>query len=156
VDIITPTQRSALMARIRGRDTGPERSVRRLLHGLGYRFRLHVSDLPGRPDIAFRSRRIVIFVHGCFWHRHNCGLAYSPKTRPEFWQTKFEQNVRRDKMVQRALKRAGWRVVVVWECEIVRLSKLTARLTKLLGPPSVVKTDAHPAKARVRAKPARR
>jgi DNA mismatch endonuclease (patch repair protein) len=157
VDIITPSQRSALMARIRGRDTGPELSVRRLLHGLGYRFRLHVNDLPGRPDIAFRSKRIVIFVHGCFWHRHNCGLAYSPKTRPEFWQKKFDQNIKRDKTVHKALKRAGWRVIVVWECEVERLSKLTVRLTKLLGAPGVVRTDFHSvAQTRVRAKPARR
>jgi DNA mismatch endonuclease (patch repair protein) len=145
------------MARIRGKDTGPERAVRRLLHNLGYRFRLHVSDLPGRPDIAFRSKRTVVFVHGCFWHRHNCSLAYSPKTRPEFWQRKFDQNVRRDKLVQKALRSAGWRVIIVWECEIERLSKLAARLTMLLGVPSSVKTSLHlPARTRARANPARR
>src|SRR5262245_45810086 len=89
-DIMSPEKRSTLMSRIRGKDTGPEMTVRRLLHRLGYRFRLHTRDLPGRPDIVFRSRRTVIFVHGCFWHRHDCRFAYVPKTRRQFWKTKFD------------------------------------------------------------------
>jgi DNA mismatch endonuclease (patch repair protein) len=157
MDIITPRERSALMARIRGRDTGPERLVRRLLHGLGYRFRLHARDLPGRPDITLRSRRVAILVHGCFWHRHACGLAYSPKTRPEFWRAKFEQNVKRDQTVRAALKRAGWRVIVVWECQLERPQRLASRLTRLLGPAGAFKAvSQRAAQTRVGAKPLRR
>src|SRR5262249_47949934 len=134
MDIITPEQRSALMARIRGRDTGPEKSVRKLLCALGYRFRLYARDLPGRPDIVLRSRRTVIFVHRCFWHRHNCPLAYTPKTRTEFWQRKFAQNVSRDRRVRSELESAGWQVIVVWECQLDKLPALAARLAKSLGP----------------------
>jgi DNA mismatch endonuclease (patch repair protein) len=133
-DIMSPEKRSALMARIRGRDTGPEMVVRRLLHGMGYRFRVHERDLPGRPDIVFRSRRAVIFVHGCFWHRHDCGLGYMPKTRHQFWQAKFERNVKRDQEVKGKLEATGWRVTVVWECELDRLPALSTRLIKSLGP----------------------
>jgi DNA mismatch endonuclease (patch repair protein) len=135
---MSPEKRSALMARIRGRNTKPEMIVRRLLHGMGYRFRLHGRDLPGRPDIVFRSRRTVVFVHGCFWHRHDCGLAYMPKTRQQFWQDKFNGNVRRDQRVKNELTAAGWRVIFVWECEIDQLSTLSARLVKSLGTPGRV------------------
>lgn len=135
MDIITPAQRSILMSRIRGKDTGPELTVRRLLYRLGYRYRLHARDLPGRPDIVFKSRRNIIFVHGCFWHRHDCGLAYSPKTRRKFWERKFNSNVTRDRFVQRTLRSAGWRVLIIWECQINRQSILTKRLVKFLGPP---------------------
>jgi DNA mismatch endonuclease, patch repair protein len=133
-DIMSPAKRSALMARIRGRDTGPELAVRRILHAMGYRFRLHARDLPGRPDIVLRSRSTVVFVHGCFWHRHDCGLAYTPRTRHDFWQRKFNQNVERDRQAKRKLEAAGWRVVVVWECQLDRPSALTARLAAILGP----------------------
>ena len=134
-DIMSSEKRSALMARIHGKDTGPEMIVRRLLHSLGYRFRLHSRDLPGRPDIVFRSRRVAVFVHGCFWHRHDCGLAYMPKTRLQFWREKFDRNVKRDQEVKKKLKAAGWRVTIVWECELEQLSALSARLIKSLGPP---------------------
>lgn len=137
-DIMSPEKRSALMGRIRGRDTGPEMIVRRLLHSMGYRFRLHGRDLPGRPDIVFRSRRAVIFVHGCFWHRHDCGLGYMPKTRQQFWQTKFDGNVRRDRKAMNELEAAGWRVIIVWECQIGKPSILAARLTNALGQPGRV------------------
>lgn len=132
---MSPAKRSALMSRIRGQDTGPETAVRRLLYTMGYRFRLHARDLPGRPDIVFRSRHVAIFVHGCFWHRHDCGLAYNPKTRREFWQRKFDGNVRRDRRAKEELEAAGWRVIIVWECQLDDLPALAGRLAKHLGPP---------------------
>src|SRR5262245_45714680 len=115
---MSSAKRSALMARIRGRDTGPELIVRRLLHGMGYRFRLHARDVPGRSELVLRSRCAVIFVHGCFWHRHDCGLAYTPRTRRAFWQQKFNENVDRDRRAKHRLSAAGWRVVIVWECQL--------------------------------------
>lgn len=118
-DTLTPEARSALMAKVRGRDTKPELIVRKTLHALGYRFRLQAKELPGRPDIVMRPRKKVIFVHGCFWHRHpGCRLASTPKTRTEFWQAKFEANVARDRRNVDALVADGWRVLVVWECQI--------------------------------------
>ncbi|MGY8683433.1 very short patch repair endonuclease [Bradyrhizobium sp. UFLA05-153] len=131
-------KRSALMGRIRGRNTGPELTVRRLLHAMGYRFRLHARELPGKPDIIFRSRRVALFVHGCFWHRHDCGLAYIPKTRPEFWQRKFEGNIVRDRRTKQELEAAGWRVVVVWECQLSDLAALSKNLAQELGRPGVL------------------
>ncbi len=112
--------RSAQMAKVRGRDTKPEMRVRRALHAGGLRFRLQIRDLPGRPDIVFRSRRIAVFVHGCFWHRHddpNCKLARLPKTRLEFWLPKLEGNRQRDERNEAALKSAGWKPLVIWECQ---------------------------------------
>ena len=127
-------ERSALMARIRGQDTKPEMAVRRLLHGLGYRYRLHAGDLPGRPDIVFRSRRKVIFVHGCFWHQHEgCREATIPKVRTAYWQRKFQTNLERDKASLNALERMGWQAFVVWECETRILDALSERLTRFLG-----------------------
>lgn len=118
VDRLTPEARSRNMAKIRGKNTGPELAVRRAAHALGLRFRLHQSDLPGTPDLVFPGRRIALFVHGCFWHRHpGCRFAYMPKSRIEFWRAKFEGNVERDVRKQADLAAAGWRVVVVWECE---------------------------------------
>lgn len=131
-DIISPAQRSALMARIRGKDTRPERIVRSLLHKLGYRFRLHARDLPGRPDVVFRSRQVAVFIHGCFWHRHDCGAAYTPKTRSEFWKQKFKDNIRRDYQARMQLESSGWRVVVVWECQVEDHATLSRRLTAVL------------------------
>ncbi|KAB1069983.1 DNA mismatch endonuclease Vsr [Methylobacterium planeticum] len=130
--------RSALMQRIRGKNTKPELLVRRLIHSMGYRFRLHRRDLPGRPDLVFPSRRKVIFVHGCFWHRHlGCKKASTPTTRRDFWQTKFAQNVERDARKERELQQAGWDVFVVWECETGDLKRLSGRLSEFLGPPAV-------------------
>jgi DNA mismatch endonuclease, patch repair protein len=133
-DTISTEHRSWNMSRIRGKDTEPEKRVRSLLHRMGYRFRLHDRTLPGRPDIVLRSYRTVIFVHGCFWHRHpGCPYAYSPKTRVEFWEGKFAQNVVRDQDAQASLSLAGWRVVTVWECETRDLVVLAGRLRELLG-----------------------
>ena len=121
------------MARIRGRDTKPEKVVRSLAHALGYRFRLHRRDLPGSPDLVFSSRRRVILVHGCFWHRHpGCRFATSPRTRPEFWEAKFARNVERDAENLADLAAAGWEALVVWECETRDPDRLAGRLTAFL------------------------
>ncbi len=133
MDMLKPSERSALMARIGGRNTKPELMVRHLLHGMGYRYRLHRSDLPGRPDIVFSSRRKAIFVHGCFWHRHpGCRYAYTPKTRAAFWKRKFERNVARDSMVLGRLNEMGWEAFVVWECELEDPEAVGNRLVRFL------------------------
>jgi len=107
------------MSRIRSKDTKPELIVRSLLHHMGYRFRLHRKDLPGKPDIVLPKYKTVIFVHGCFWHRHkNCKYAYTPKSRVEFWEKKLNGNVDRDKLNRKDLKYLGWKVIVVWECQV--------------------------------------
>ena len=132
-DVFTKSERSALMARIRGKDTKPELLVRRLIHGLGYRYRLHRKELPGTPDLVFPSRKKVIFVHGCFWHRHEgCKFSTMPKTRVDFWKKKFESNVRRDSRVQEELALLGWRSMVVWECETKSLETLTEKIHRFL------------------------
>jgi DNA mismatch endonuclease (patch repair protein) len=111
-------ERSALMARVRGKDTTPELRVRRIAHALGLRFRLHCRSLPGQPDIVFPRHRKIILVHGCFWHRHEgCSKASVPKTRVEFWQEKFSTNVARDARTHAALLDGGWDVCTIWECE---------------------------------------
>ena len=118
MDIVTPERRSEIMARIQGRDTVPEVVVRRTAHRLGFRFRLYRKDLPGRPDLVFPRYRSVVFVHGCFWHRHDgCRFAYTPRSRVRFWTEKFRQNVARDRRTEDALRSLGWRVLVMWECE---------------------------------------
>jgi DNA mismatch endonuclease, patch repair protein len=131
-DILSLRARSELMGRIRGKHTKPELFVRKVLSGLGYRYRIHVKSLPGCPDIVFARKHAVIFVHGCFWHRHHCGLAYVPQTRRAFWQKKFRGNVSRDRKQLGLLKDAGWKTLVVWECEL-RGVELAARLRRFLG-----------------------
>ena len=134
MDIIAPAQRSVLMSRIRGKDTKPEVAVRRAAHALGYRFRLHRRDLPGSPDLVFPRLRKVIFVHGCFWHRHRgCRYAYVPKSNPQFWATKFQSNVRRDEIALKRLRELGWKTLVIWECELSDASVLSSRLASFLG-----------------------
>lgn len=116
-DIVDSQTRSRMMSGIRGKNTKPELALRRSLHALGFRYRLHARGIPGKPDIVMPKYRAVIFVHGCFWHRHaGCRYATVPATRPEFWVDKFDANVVRDAAVQSALREAGWRVGVVWEC----------------------------------------
>lgn len=130
-DTLTKAERSALMSRIRGTDTKPEVLVRSALHRAGFRFRLHSRALPGRPDIVLPMHRTVIFVHGCFWHRHGCSLASEPASRKAFWREKFARNVARDKRTAAALRRAGWRVLTVWECTLrtkIRREQAIARL----------------------------
>jgi DNA mismatch endonuclease (patch repair protein) len=132
-DVLTPAQRTLNMSRIRSRDTRPEWMVRSLLHRDGYRYRLHRRDLPGCPDLVFVSRRKVIFVHGCFWHMHRCryGLV-APKTNAKFWKEKREGNVRRDRQNVRALRKLGWRVLVVWECQLKNQERMKSRIEKFL------------------------
>lgn len=132
-DRLTPERRSWNMSRIRGRDTGPEKRVRSILHGLGFRFTLRRKGLPGKPDIVMPSRSTVIFVHGCFWHRHvGCQNAVLPKTRPEFWVAKLTGNAERDRLNSTALLRLGWRVLVVWECELANEARLGRKLFREL------------------------
>ena len=117
-DILTPEKRSENMSRIRSRDTSIELNVRRLLYSIGYRYRVNRKDLPGKPDIVIEKYKLVIQVHGCYWHRHQgCKLAYNPKSRVDFWQNKFSENVTRDKKVEKALASLGYRVYIIWECE---------------------------------------
>ncbi|WP_338309433.1 very short patch repair endonuclease [Bradyrhizobium sp. TM233] len=135
VDRLTPAERSAHMARIRRSNTKPELIVRKLLHRLGYRFRIQLQGVPGRPDIAFPGRRKVIYVHGCFWHAHeNCPISRIPKSRTEFWQTKFAANRERDRRLETLARKAGWSCLVVWECELKHEEELAPRLKAHLGP----------------------
>ena len=119
MDTLTARERSERMSRIKGKDTKPELAVRRLVHRMGYRYRLHGRGLPGRPDMVFARRRKVVFVHGCFWHRHaGCRLARMPKSRLDFWLPKLEANAARDKEAELRLIELGWKVLVIWECEV--------------------------------------
>ena len=121
------------MGLVRGKDTRPELTVRRVAHGLGFRFRLHVSRLPGHPDLVFPGRRKVILVHGCFWHRHRrCKKSTTPKSRVRTWQRKFEDNIRRDTKIISELRKAGWDTLVIWECETRRSAKLRSRIRTFL------------------------
>ncbi len=129
-DIVDAATRSRMMSGIRGTNTKPELHVRSLLHRRGFRFRLHVRDLPGRPDIVLPRYHAVVFVHGCFWHGHACPLFRLPSTRPEFWQTKIDRNRINDNQATAALRAGGWRVATVWECAIKGRRKLDdAKLT---------------------------
>lgn len=135
MDTLTRKERSERMSRVRSRDTAPEEVVRRLVTKLGYRYRLQGRKLPGRPDLVFAGRRKVIFVHGCFWHRHGsarCRLARLPKSRLEFWVPKLEGNRQRDLRNLTALRGAGWRVLVIWECQLRDEVVLTRRIRKFL------------------------
>jgi DNA mismatch endonuclease (patch repair protein) len=134
VDTVSPELRSAIMSRIHGRDTLPEMIVRSLVHGMGYRYRLHVAKLPGKPDLVFPRLKCVIEVRGCFWHQHRgCGRSGIPASRREFWAPKLERNQRRDEENMRKLRALGWRPCVVWECETKGTWKLFKRLARFLG-----------------------
>ena len=134
VDTLTSAERSERMSRIRSRDTKPELALRKALHGRGFRFRLHDRRLPGKPDIVLPKHRTVIFVHGCFWHRHpGCKIATTPKTNTDFWIDKFDRNMARDKGNSEALIAAGWRVIVVWECELGNAARADARTAELVN-----------------------
>lgn len=134
-DTLTIEERSRLMAKIKGKNTGPERAMRSLLHRAGYRFRLHVRSLPGTPDIVLPRHRAVVFVHGCFWHRHpRCKTAAMPKSHRKFWADKFARNVANDRKHRRKLRRLGWRVVTVWECQLRHPERVRARIEKALRP----------------------
>jgi DNA mismatch endonuclease (patch repair protein) len=134
-DTLTIKQRSERMSRVRNRDTKPEMVVRRLVHQLGFRYRLHDRALPGSPDLVFKSRRKVIFIHGCFWHRHSdptCKLARMPKSKLDFWQSKLEGNRERDLRNQSNLEAIGWTSLVVWECELRHKEQLENKLLAFL------------------------
>lgn len=134
VDSFTPEQRSRIMAANKCRNTKPELATRRLLHSMGFRFRLHRKDLPGCPDIVLPRHHCVIFVNGCFWHQHeNCSLATKPATRPDFWRAKFDRNVNRDRENYAKLVVLGWHVIVVWECELRDLVTLKQQLASNLA-----------------------
>ena len=131
-DRISKEHRSWNMSRIRSKNTKPELIVRSMLHSAGFRFRLHVKELPGKPDIVLPKYKTVIFVHGCFWHRHEgCRFAYVPKSRTEFWSKKFEANIQKHQNVFEQLKELGWKVSVIWECEVHMLKKYEYILTIL-------------------------
>src|SRR5579885_529608 len=132
MDTRTPEQRSRIMKSVRTKHTGPELIVRKLIHGLGCRYALHRKDLPGSPDIVMPSRRKIIFVHGCFWHGHACRYGRLPKSHSEYWIPKVSSNCRRDRKNRAALKRRGWSVLVVWQCQTRERDRLKAKLLAFL------------------------
>lgn len=133
MDKLTPELRSRNMSRIRSRDTGPEKRVRALLHRMGYRFRLHRKDLPGKPDIVLPRHQTAILVHGCYWHRHpDCRFSYTPKSNRQFWENKFRENTARDARQLRELTTLGWRALIIWECETRNPEVLSERLRREL------------------------
>jgi DNA mismatch endonuclease (patch repair protein) len=133
-DHVNAETRSKIMRAVHSTDTKPELAIRKMVHALGFRYRLNVETLPGKPDMVFPSRHKIIFMHGCFWHRHKgCRYATSPKTRPEFWHSKFDSNVRRDRAIARSLKKLGWAVMTVWQCQLKNPEKLSGRLNDFLA-----------------------
>jgi DNA mismatch endonuclease (patch repair protein) len=132
-DVFPSEKRSWIMSRVREKNTSPELKVRSLIHRLGFRFRLHRKDLPGKPDLVFPSRKKIIFVHGCFWHGHNCARGKrKPKTNTEYWVEKIQRNTERNARDQSALKALGWNVLVVWECELKDAKALSSRIKSFL------------------------
>lgn len=133
MDHVNKTKRSKIMAAVKSKHTKPEVSVRRLVYGLGYRYRLHVAKLPGCPDLAFSSKRKAIFVNGCFWHRHaGCRYSTTPKTKRAFWNRKFNANIARDQKNLKELKKQKWKTLVIWQCEINEIEKLTGKINAFL------------------------
>lgn len=134
MDVFDSATRSRIMRMVRSQDTRPELKVRSLLHGLGFRFRLHRADLPGKPDIVLPRYRAVVFVHGCFFHFHTCPRAQrEPKTNPDYWRRKRARNAQRDQQSESALREAGWKPIVVWECELRDMDSLSSRLQAEIG-----------------------
>ncbi|MFN3261903.1 MAG: very short patch repair endonuclease [Pikeienuella sp.] len=133
VDFLSPSERSERMSRIRSSNTAPEVALRRAMHAIGFRFRLHSKGLPGKPDIVLPRHKTVIFVHGCFWHRHSgCKIATTPKTNTEFWVEKFDRNVVRDARTREQLEGLGWRVIVVWECELSSANQVAGAVRRVV------------------------
>ncbi|MBT6143574.1 DNA mismatch endonuclease Vsr [bacterium] len=133
-DHLSPEERSWNMSRIKSKNTKPEKTVRSSLHKMGYRFRLHRKDLPGKPDIVLAKHKTVIFVHGCFWHQHKgCKYAYQPKTRAGFWRDKLQGNCERDIRTRKELRKMNWKARVIWECQTKNPAKLNKNLEQLLG-----------------------
>lgn len=132
MDRLTPERRSWLMSRVKAKDTEAEMRVRRTVHSVGLRYRLHRRDLPGTPDLVFPKHRVAVFVHGCFWHRHpGCKKATTPKSRKRFWQRKFDRNVARDRKAIRDLRASGWRIAIIWECETRSKESILDRVRKI-------------------------
>lgn len=132
-DTLSPEERSERMSRVRGKDTKPELTLRRLVHAMGHRYRLHSRKLPGQPDLVFPARKKVIFVHGCFWHRHKgCPNCRLPKSKLDFWVPKLEGNRQRDRKNQVMLRKLGWKILIVWECQVKDLKTLSGRVRKFL------------------------
>jgi DNA mismatch endonuclease (patch repair protein) len=131
-DPLSPAERTERMRRVRGADTSTELAVRRLIFSMGYRYRLHRRDLPGAPDLVFAGTRKVIFVHGCFWHLHDCGNFRLPKSRPEYWLPKLQRNAERDRSNENSLKGLGWEVLTVWECQLRDPASVSARIATFL------------------------
>jgi DNA mismatch endonuclease, patch repair protein len=132
-DQFSTEERSAIMRRVRSVDTAPELQVRKIVHRLGFRFRLHSPALAGKPDLVLAGRKKVIFVHGCYWHQHSCGGAKRPTTNRSYWNRKLDRNVERDKKNLRLLRRQGWRVLIVWECELKNPERLQHRLLRFFN-----------------------
>ncbi|WP_352996566.1 very short patch repair endonuclease [Mesorhizobium sp. M1273] len=132
-DPLSPERRGALMARVKQRNTKPEMTIRQLLHSRGWRYRIHVKNLPGTPDIVFPRRKVAIFVHGCFWHGHSCKLGSLPKTRSEFWSQKIVGNRQRDDRKRDELQQSGWQVLIVWQCELADQSSMLQRIESFLS-----------------------
>jgi DNA mismatch endonuclease, patch repair protein len=132
MDTLSPKERSERMALVKGKNTQPELVVRRFVHRLGFRYRLHAGDLPGKPDLVFVGKRKVIFVNGCFWHRHG-GCGRMPKSKLEFWKPKLEENRRRDLRNQRRLRKEGWRIQVIWECQLDDMKRVERRIVEFLN-----------------------
>jgi DNA mismatch endonuclease (patch repair protein) len=131
MDTFTPAERSAVMKRVRGKDTQPEMAVRSIVHRLGFRYALHRRDLPGNPDLVFPARARVIFVHGCFWHGHSCRAGRNrPSSNTDYWTAKLDRNRARDGSNRRRLLNLGWRVLVIWECELKNQERLRARIVR--------------------------
>jgi DNA mismatch endonuclease (patch repair protein) len=132
MDRVSPAVRSKIMAAVKSKDTGPELAIRHALHRRGYRYALNAADLPGKPDLVFRSRRKIVFVHGCFWHGHLCRKGQPPKSRLNFWLAKIESNRARDRRAVRLLRQAGWAVMTVWQCQTGNLDKLVEKIALFL------------------------
>ena len=133
MDHLTKSKRSENMSRIKNKNTTPEIAVRKTLHSMGYRYRLHSASVYGKPDIVIKTKRKAVFVHGCFWHRHkNCSLATTPKTNTSYWEKKFQTNIARDKKVQERLDKENWKFLIIWECEIKDKTELKKKLSKFM------------------------
>ncbi len=133
IDPFSPEQRSRIMSLVKSRNTRPEMIVRRAVHSMGYRYRLHQASLPGTPDLVFPAARKVIFVSGCFWHMHSCGRCRIPVRNRSYWQAKLDRNQRRDRAARRQLNRLGWSVLTVWECQLANIDQLQRRLARFLS-----------------------
>jgi DNA mismatch endonuclease (patch repair protein) len=133
LDHVSPEIRSRIMSAVHTRNTTPEMSVRRIVHKMGYRFRLHVSSLPGKPDLVFAGKRKLIFVHGCFWHGHNCKYGQLPKTKTEYWAAKIAKNKSRDRIQCQRLRKLGWDVLVVWQCSLKNQPVIQKRIERFLS-----------------------